>query len=510
MIQNVPEPADEADELLFVDELDGLTSADRKMWKVLIADDDQDVHAVTKLVFREFSLRDCGIEFLDAYSGDEACKVLEDNPDIAVVFLDVVMESDDAGLKAAKRIREELGNSLVRIILRTGQPGHAPEERVILDYDINDYKSKSELTSHKLFTSMVTALRSFQHLQTIEASRHGLEQILEGSVALMKVRSTERFLSGLLIQIQAMFNLGSNAVLCVRNIQGGTASARPTPIVLAGAGNYEGIISAELSAADLPEWKQDILNAFESGHGGFKEGHFSIYFYSREVFEIVILFETKRAPSTFDNTLIEVFCTTAAVSLSNIHLLETLEEKVVERTNALSKANEDLLVMATTDALTRVRNRGYLFEVGDKHLCAALRYKQPLTSIILDVDHFKAINDTHGHAVGDQVLKCIADVCSSALRQPDIFARYGGEEFVALLPETDLGGAMILAERLRISVETMVLDGFPEPANVTISVGVASVTSADTEIAQTIRRADQALYQAKHQGRNRVVAINQE
>lgn len=118
----------ENDDLLFIDE-DTSLAPDRMPWKVLIADDDEDVHLTTKFVFKQFVFQDREIEFLDSYSGSETGTVLRNNPDVAVVLLDVVMESDDAGLKAVKYIRGELANPIIRIILRTGQPGQAPEDR---------------------------------------------------------------------------------------------------------------------------------------------------------------------------------------------------------------------------------------------------------------------------------------------------------------------------------------------------------------------------------------------
>ncbi len=492
------------DDFLFSEE-DSAPVSERAPWKVLIADDDEDVHRASKLVFKQFVFQERGIEFLDAYSGAEACAVLRNNPDIAVVLLDVVMESDDAGLKAVRYIRGELANPLVRIILRTGQPGQAPEEQVIIDYDINDYKAKSEMTSRKLFTTMVSAMRSFHDLQTIEASRKGLERVLEGSIDLLNVHSTERFLSGLLMQLQSMFNLGGEAVLCARSIGGSESPVLARPVVLAGTGKYEGTTGVEVEAIAVPEWKQDILEAFENGRGGFKTGNLAIYFYSREAFEIVILFAAQHEPNAFDNTLIAVFCRTAAISLSNIHLMETLEQKVLERTALLNKANEDLLIMASTDALTGVHNRGYLFDVGSRMLNTARRYKRPLTTLILDVDFFKKINDQYGHAMGDLVLKSIASTCTEVLRKTDVFGRYGGEEFVAVLAETDLDGAMITAERLRKAVESLIPEGAEIPIRVTISLGVSCVLPADNGIDQSIKRADTALYRAKQQGRNCVV-----
>ena len=113
-------------------------SPEQRLWRVLIVDDDQDVHAVTRLALRNVSFKGRELELFSAYSGREAFEILRDTPDIALVLLDVVMETDDAGLLLARRIREELHNSIVRVVLRTGQPGQAPEQRVIIEYDIND------------------------------------------------------------------------------------------------------------------------------------------------------------------------------------------------------------------------------------------------------------------------------------------------------------------------------------------------------------------------------------
>jgi diguanylate cyclase (GGDEF)-like protein len=281
----------------------------------------------------------------------------------------------------------------------------------------------------------------------------------------------------------------------------------PEPVILAGSGHYERMIGSELSDKAAVKFKDDILKAFESGRNSFTEGHYSIYFYSRDVFEIVILFESPREPTAFHNTLVNVFCNTAAISLSNIHLLETLEQKVVERTDALSKANFELQIMATTDMLTNVHNRRSLFELGNKQLNIARRYHRPLSLILIDADHFKKINDTFGHAVGDLVLKHIATACKSLLRTADIFGRYGGEEFIAICPETDADGSKVLAERLRSLVEALEIPELSELPAITISLGVTTIAPSDTDIAQTISRADKALYRAKEAGRNKVIFL---
>ena len=145
-------------------------------WKILIADDDEGVHSVTELVFSSFKFNDKPVQFLNTYSGNETIDVLKREDDIAVILLDVVMETDDAGLQVIERIRNELNNKMMRIILRTGQPGQAPEEKVLIDYDINDYKNKSELTSRKLRSSIITSLRSYISIKKINELNTTLER----------------------------------------------------------------------------------------------------------------------------------------------------------------------------------------------------------------------------------------------------------------------------------------------------------------------------------------------
>lgn len=143
----------------------------KQKWKILIVDDDVEVHRVTKLVLRDFTYENKSLKILSAYSSSEAKELLINNPDIAVTLLDVVMEEEDSGLKLVKFIREELCYNLMRIVLRTGQPGQVPEERVIVDYDISDYKEKTELTAKKLFTCIVSSIRSYKLYVEVEDSQ---------------------------------------------------------------------------------------------------------------------------------------------------------------------------------------------------------------------------------------------------------------------------------------------------------------------------------------------------
>jgi adenylate cyclase len=147
----------------------------KESWKVLIVDDDADIHDVTKFILKNFEFEKKKLHFISAYSAEEAKKLINEHPDTALILLDIVMEDEDAGLKFVKYLREDLHNNAVRIILSTGQPGVAPQTKVVIDYDINDYKEKTELTKEKFFSAVVIALRSFEILRSMEISIHTLQ-----------------------------------------------------------------------------------------------------------------------------------------------------------------------------------------------------------------------------------------------------------------------------------------------------------------------------------------------
>jgi CheY-like chemotaxis protein len=140
-------------------------------WRILIVDDDVDVHVVTKFALSTSSFQGRRLSFLHAYSGKEALEILGRTPDIALVLLDVIMETPDAGLRVAQNIRAELHNELVRIVLRTGQPGQALEHSIIVDYDINDFWCKADLTTRKLFTTVIASLRAYTTLKAATLAR---------------------------------------------------------------------------------------------------------------------------------------------------------------------------------------------------------------------------------------------------------------------------------------------------------------------------------------------------
>ena len=184
-------PNTDDEEIQFADETDA-TGPNEQAWLILVVDDEPDVHSMTALILADLRYRERPLRLISAYSAAEAKQYLEHYPNIAVALIDVVMEEDHAGLHLIRAIRRELRNSDIRLILRTGQPGQAPQRQVVLDYDINDYRSKAELTADDLVISIIAALRSYEHIVSIETkvaertrelldSREHLRAILESS-----------------------------------------------------------------------------------------------------------------------------------------------------------------------------------------------------------------------------------------------------------------------------------------------------------------------------------------
>ena len=169
-------------------------------------------------------------------------------------------------------------------------------------------------------------------------------------------------------------------------------------------------------------------------------------------------------------------------------------------------ANQQLLILAMRDELTKLFNRRAFIELSEREIMLAQRNGQALTLLIVDIDHFKRINDTYGHATGDEVIRCFARLSLQLLRKTDIVGRIGGEEFAIILPASTIESSRMVAERLRLEMAAVRLDSFAD-LNWTISIGLATLTPEDNQLSTLMSLADQALYKAKAQGRNQVVCV---
>lgn len=235
-----------------------------------------------------------------------------------------------------------------------------------------------------------------------------------------------------------------------------------------------------------------------------------------------VLVENRSAKNIFldkDLSPLEYFASQAAISIQNVLLQRDLESRVDARTSELAESNQllrkeiderilverQLKILASTDPLLDIYNQRYFFTLAEEVFNEARMMRTELSIILLDLDHFKNINDTYGHRFGDKVLQIFANITKDLLREGDIFARYGGEEFVILLPDTSLDTAGHIAERLRYETEMTKIPTKRGETSITVSAGIATLdieTTLDLDI--LLEQADQAMYKSKGSGRNRV------
>ena len=288
-------------------------------WKVLIVDDEEQVHAVTRMVLSDFEFQERGLEFVAAYSGKEAREKIGANPDIGVILLDVVMETDSAGLDFARYVRDELCNRHVRIILRTGQPGQAPERRVIVEYDVNDYKEKSELTAQKLFSTMTTALRSYKDIMTIEANRRGLEKVIAGSAALFQSQSISMFLSGILQQIGSLLEYDVDGfMLSARSTKAGDRPAPEDLVLVAATDRFASCLNQSAAACLEPQIWHTVGQVLKARKSLYETRYLLVYFESVRHRDMVVYLEAKRGFLPLEHDLIRLFCANAGIGLDHL------------------------------------------------------------------------------------------------------------------------------------------------------------------------------------------------
>jgi len=316
-----------------------------RKWKVAVIDDDHAVHEGTRFALSDYNLNGQTLEILSAYSAAEGRTLMRAHPDIAAVLLDVIMETDAAGLDLVEFIRNEIKNETVRIILRTGQPGQAPERRVIVDYDINDYKAKTELTADKLFTSLTAALRSYQQLERMVQTRRGLEIIIDAASTLYDFKSMQRLAEGVLTQIASLLNVDCAGILVLRD--GGKTGDEFS--VLAGSGCYSRFTGVAGSRSLDTDLRQMVEAAFHRRKHEFADHRSVLYIRTGSGREVVVLLQSERQLSDTDRSLVEIFGSRLSIAFDNVILYQQLneantqlEDRVAQRTRALMQANRRL------------------------------------------------------------------------------------------------------------------------------------------------------------------------
>ena len=319
----------------------------KESWRVLIVDDDEQVHTITQAVLRTFMFEDKNIEFISAYSAKEAKEKLLTLDDVALILLDVVMEESTSGLSVAKFIREELKNSMTRIVLRTGQPGSAPEEKVIIDYDINDYKEKTELTAKRLFTTVISSLRNYRDLKIIDddrrildKNRQGLRQVIDSSAHLFEMRSLKDFASGVLTQLIAMIGV-DNSSLYVQADALSVEMDNNTFNILAGTGAFEKLPKLQ-SSADIPKDIVDLFNqALKKEERIFIDDIFIGYFKTKTAHTNLLYVKGCQDLNETDHHLIDIFLANVAIAFENLYLDKEIQDTQKEVITTLGEVVEN-------------------------------------------------------------------------------------------------------------------------------------------------------------------------
>ncbi|WDD99673.1 response regulator [Thalassomonas actiniarum] len=328
------------DTINFADEDDDEAICSSHPWKVLIVDDEPGVHDVTKLALQDLIFKDRPLEFMHAYSGQEARDILANTQDIALTLLDVVMETLSAGLDTAKYIRNEINNHLIRIVLRTGQPGYAPEKEIIQNYDINDYKNKTELSRDKLCTTIISALRGYEDLLNAETYRLAQAKIIENSKHLLTSGHHDTFIQRLTERLDDLLPLG--------NIY---AQSSPEFMLMSECDHVPQVFQHSQSITDQALWLEPypamVQEAVDTGALVIRDQHALLLFYQKDQLITYLALKYQEEISDLEAQMLAVLMHNIKISYSNTNLQQSLTEmnsqlevKIDARTRALKKATE--------------------------------------------------------------------------------------------------------------------------------------------------------------------------
>ncbi|MFN3983988.1 MAG: EAL domain-containing protein [Rhodocyclaceae bacterium] len=443
-------------------------------WRILIVDDEVQVHDATRFALREALVLGRPLHFESAYSAAEAREMLAASQ-YACVLLDVVMESQDAGLRLIRYIREDLADAAVRIVLRTGQPGYAPELDVVQKYDINDYKCKSELTANRLLTSLIAALRAYEQILTIESSRRGLEDVLRAASELLAVRAADAFAAGVLAQLCRLVRAPLAGMVVVRGPGELATAAR----VLYGAERFA--LSAGETLADCTDVEAlgDVSAALARRSSLYEPDRLALFTATPQAREIVVWVPIIAPLTELDRKLLEVFAINVAVGFDNASFFEALES------------------VAFVDGLTGLPNRSaFEAELGrqiGEHAAVAVA--------IADIDNFQEVNDGLGHEIGDKTIEASARLLREVFGKDTFVARASGDSFALLLPgcERDEIDARMRGLHARTRADLQI-DGHEIPLS--MSVGIALCPEHGRSATALFQNAGIALKQAKRVNRS--------
>jgi diguanylate cyclase (GGDEF)-like protein len=447
-------------------------------WIIGIIDDDPSVHQATLFALKSVIIQDRPLVFYSAFSGKEGFELVAKEPEMALIFLDVVMESQDAGLKLVERIRNEMGNKSIQIVLRTGQAGYAPEEKIIIDYEINSYKMKSELTRSKLFTTLATGLRSWQLLRTIEKSRNGLRSVIKSAASLIQERSVFEFSTGVLQQIDALFELSSESLFCVSQKPASgphlMQAGKDSFYIVAASKKYHPYFGKDIATLKN---KLPLLNlvdeCLKKKHHVFAAGSSCLYLSTPSGWEGVIVAEKSEKLRNSDKELLKIFCLNVALGLENAKFFTYLNQA------------------AFKDDLTGLSNRrGFL-----EHNFGLQYSTVPNCSLyLIDIDYFHLVIDSLGFELGNAILEKFASQIRKFFPAKAIIARLHADVFAVMTTQPDINAKDVASSISR----PIIVEGQSIRLGVTVGSSHSLNTSLNSDVVEKLlQQAEMALKVAK-------------
>ncbi|GAA5158742.1 putative bifunctional diguanylate cyclase/phosphodiesterase [Viridibacterium curvum] len=471
--------ADNDDRIVFSDDVEGdagdeLAKAQIEAWRILIADDDEEVHRATEFALRGVKIDGAPLELLHAMSAAEARTLLASEPRIAVAMLDVVMESTDAGLKLVEIIRQELGLKNLRIILRTGQPGYAPELEVIRRCDINDYRTKSELTQVRLITTLTSSIRAYAQLEQIALASRGMRDVARNSNALFRIHDSAAFAMRLLDTLGTMLDVAPQGLVCCGEVMDHRNDSTSPPgglQVVGGAGAFEGVTGLALETlADVEV--QRLISRCIASHATQMDGSRFCLWLGYPDRDAVVYFDAGRVPDELESRLIELLAANLCVGFENVDLFERLN------------------FFAFFDPLTRLPNRTRFIAEVDQDIYANSGTRRCMA--IADVVRFSDINDALGHRCGDTLLAAVAKRLRAAVGQGVRCARISGDVFALFGDENLIDPAVIR----RAFESPFFVHG--HALSVGVRLGLVRVGDTRGGAMDLVRNANLALNEARH------------
>lgn len=404
---------------------DQSSSTSQPVWRVLAVDDDMDFQRATAFALSELEVLGGRIELLQAFSCREAALLLGRERDIALVLLDVVMETEDAGLRLIKALREVIGNSETRVVLLTGEPGRAPAHEVMRDYDINDYWTKSELSAERLLTVLTAAVRGYVQLKTLASARRGLQMIVDSSNALFCSKNTRELSAKILSEIASLLNLQAEGIVCVRAEESAEAGV-PKARIISASGRFLRSIDASLDSLDSPGVATLLRRSLQEQQTLCLHDCTVLFFPRFQAgADYACYLATERELDDTELELLKVFSASISRGLYNVALFSRLEE------------------MAYQDDLLKIPNRNALIRMLDMTLRDESKAERVL--VLIDIDNFSGANTAFGTGYGDFILGLVAKKLCDAFDGNVLIARVRDDLFAILGPQVQVSAAAIVA-----------------------------------------------------------------